>query len=99
MPRFRYTLEGIGQEVTTPQACQVRVSLSPHIISGHFRKLPETWNVSEQAKKHAEEFGLKLTDSYTFVRPHKRGEIHQMRTYRSRSAFELIFTTNTKVEV
>lgn len=92
IPRFRYTLEGIGQEIATPEARQVRVSLSPHIVSGHFRKLPDGWNVSEQAKAHAEEFGLNLADGYTFVRPHKRGEIYQMRTYRSRSAFELIFS-------
>ena len=98
IPRFKYTLEGVGQEISTPQARQVRVSLSPHIVSGHFRKLPENWKVSEQAKQHAEEFGLTLADGYTFVRPHKRGEIQQMRTYRSRSAFELIFTTDSDIQ-
>lgn len=95
LPRFQYALE-TGTEKSETEIKRVRVTLSPHIVSGHFRKLHEGWNASEQAKTHAEEFGLSLKDGYTFVRPHERGEIEQLRTYRSRSAFELIFATDPK---
>lgn len=89
IPRFQYDLSTYDGSKKVSR--EVRVTLSPHLVSGHFRKLPGDWKASDTAKDAAAEFGLTLTDGYTFVRPHERGEIEQMRTYRSRSAFELIF--------
>lgn len=90
IPRFQYDLNAY-QDRAKEVSHQTRVTLSPHLVSGHFRKLPADWKASDEAREHAREFGLTLTEGYTFVRPHERGEIEQMRTYRSRSAFELIF--------
>ena len=90
IPRFRYDLSNYADR---PRAIshQARVTLSPHLVSGHLRKLPDGWNVSEDAQQHAAEFGISLPDGHTFVRPHERGEIERLQNYRSRSAFELVF--------
>ena len=90
IPRFRYDLSNYADR---PRAIshQARVTLSPHLVSGHLRKLPDGWNVSDQAIQHAQEFGIHLQDGYTFVRPHERGEIERLQNYRSHSAFELVF--------
>ena len=90
IPRFRYDLSNYADR---PRAIshQARVTLSPHVVSGHLRKLPDGWNVSEQAQQHAAEFGIHLPNGHTFVRPHERGEIERLQNYRSRSAFELVF--------
>ena len=90
IPRFQYDLNAY-QDRAKQVSYETRVTLSPHLVSGHFRRLPADWKASDEAREHAKEFGLTLTEGYTFVRPHERGEIEQMRTYRSRSAFELIF--------
>lgn len=90
LPRVQYDLTAYqdrAREITR----DVRVTLSPHLVSGHIRRLPEGWNRSEEAEAAAAEFGIKLDDGQTFVRPHERGEVEQLRSYRSRSAFELIF--------
>lgn len=94
IPRFQYDLNAY-QDRAKQVSHETRVTLSPHLVSGHFRKLPADWKASDEAREHAKEFGLTLTEGYTFVRPHERGEIEQMRTYRSRSAFELIFGEKT----
>ena len=90
IPRVRYDLSNYAD---SPRAIshQARVTLSPHLVSGHLRKLPQGWNVSDQAIQHASEFGIHLPDGHTFVRPHERGEIERLQNYRSRSAFELVF--------
>ena len=96
LPRFRYTLDSnLSQSKISHE---VRVRLSPHLVSGHLRKLHEGHKSSEAALERAAEFGINVADGYTFVRPHKKGEIEQMRTYRSRSAFELIFSENLEKE-
>ena len=90
LPRFQYDLSAYQDKPRTVSHA-ARVTLSPHLVSGHLRNLPEDWKPSEDAKAAAEEFGISLGEGQTFVRPHKRGEIEQLRTYRSRSAFQLIF--------
>ena len=93
IPRFQYDLASYQNH---PRAIshQARVTLSPHLVSGHLRKLPDGWNRSEKALEHAAEFGIQVGEGQTFVRPHKRGEVEQLRTYRSRAALELIFKEN-----
>ena len=90
IPRFQYDL---SQYQTTKQVQhQARVTLSPHLVSGHIRRLPEGHQASDQAHDHANEFGIRFGDGETFVRPHERGEIEQLRNYRSRSAMLLLFS-------
>lgn len=90
LPRFQYNLAAYQDRPRTI-AQQTRVTLSPHLVSGHLRKLPDGWKRSDTAETTAKTFGITLGDGQTFVRPHERGEIEQLRTYRSRSAFKLIF--------
>lgn len=90
IPRFQYDLNAY-QSHPRKVSHEVRVTLSPHLVSGHLRKLPEGWKRSETAEKTATEFGIQLEDGQTFVKPYKKGEVEQMRTYRSRSALELLF--------
>lgn len=90
IPRVRYDLsayEGTDRKVSE----QVRVTLSPHLVSGHLRQLPKGHTASEKAKQNAAEYGVILAPGVTFVSPHEKGQVEQMRTYRSRSALELIF--------
>ena len=96
IPRFQYDLASY-QKHPRVVSTQARVTLSPHLVSGHLRRLPEGWERSEAAEAHAAEFGINLAAGQTFVRPHKRGEIEQLRTYRSRSALELIFAGGGEV--
>ena len=77
IPRFQYDLASYADRQRTV-AHQARITLSPHLVSGHLRKLPDGWKVSEQAKQHAAEFGIHLRDGHTFVRPHERGEIERL---------------------
>ena len=95
IPRFQYDLSAY-QKHPSAVSHQARVTLSPHLVSGHLRRLPEGWKRSASAEEHAAEFGIQVGEGQTFVRPHKRGEIEQLRTYRSRSALELIFATGPK---
>ena len=89
IPRFKYDLESYKVNKTIQH--QTRVTLSPHLVSGHIRQLPEGWNTGEQALENAEEFGITLSKGQTFVMPHERGQIEQLRTYRSRSAMQMLF--------
>lgn len=89
IPRFRYNLEQYTINKTVQY--QARVSLSPHLVSGHVRRLPEGQQASDAAISNAAEFGITVGGDITFVRPYEVGEIEQLRTYRSRSAFETIF--------
>lgn len=93
IPRFQYDLSVYQDKPQTEIQHEVRVTLSPHLVSGHIRNLPENWKASEEAKENAAEFGIHLQEGQTFVRPHERGEVEQLRTYRSRSAVELLFGT------
>lgn len=96
LPRVKYDLsayEGTDRKVSE----QVRETLSPHFVSGHLRLLPAGHRASAEAKQQAAEFGITLAPGYTFVRPHRKGEVERMRMYRSRSALELIFG-NTVLE-
>ena len=83
IPRFEYDLSVYQDKPDKKIQHEVRVTLSPHLVSGHLRRLPEDWKASEEAKENAAEFGIQLQDGQTFVRPHERGEIEQLRTYRS----------------
>ena len=89
IPRFKYDFD--TYKINKSVQHNIRVTLSPHLVSGHIRNLPNGWNTSEQAQDNAKEFGIKLTTGTTFVRPHKRGEIEQLRTYRSKSALKMLF--------
>ena len=89
IPRFQYNLQSYKVNKTIQH--QARVTLSPHLVSGHLRRLPEDWNVSDDAIKNAQEFGITLQEGFTFVRPHERGQIEQLRTYRSLSALKILF--------
>lgn len=89
IPRFQYNLESYKVNKTIQH--QTRVSLSPHLVSGHLRVLPEGWESSEKAQENATEFGITLKEGTTFVMPHQRGAIEQLRTYRSRSALQMLF--------
>ena len=90
VPRFQYDLSSYQ---TRPRAIshQARLTLSPHLVSGHLRTLPDGWKRSKEATQRAAEFGIHVGEEQTFVRPHKRGEVEQLRNYRSRSALALIF--------
>lgn len=92
IPRFQYNLESYKVNKTIQH--QTRITLSPHLVSGHIRHLPEGWERSEKAQENADQFGITLQDGQTFVMPHERGEIEQLRTYRSRSALEMLFGAN-----
>ena len=90
IPRGQYDLTAYKEndrEITK----QARAYLTPHVVSGHLRSLPDGWQRSKEAEAHAAEFGIHVPDGQTFVRPHERGEVERLRTYRSRSVFELIF--------
>lgn len=89
IPRFQYDLS-VYQTTKTVQH-QARVTLSPHLVSGHIRRLPAGHQASEEATSNAQEFGIKFGEGETFVRPHERGEIEHLRNYRSRSAMQLLF--------
>lgn len=89
LPRCAYQLA--TDRAQTQISREVRVRLSPHLVCGHLRKLQTGFNASVEALARAAEYGLQVGEGYTFVRPHRKGEIEQMRTYRSRSAFELLF--------
>ncbi len=89
IPRFSYNLS-VYQNTKKVQH-QARVTLSPHLVSGHIRRLPEGHQASDEATQNAQEFGIRFNDGKTFVKPHERGEIEQLRNYRSRSAMLLLF--------
>ena len=96
LPRVKYDLsayEGADRKISE----QVRVTLSPHLVSGHIRQLPEGHKASAESKEHAAEFGISLAPGCTFVRPHQKGASERLlNTYRSKSALELIFSTSEK---
>ena len=89
IPRFQYDLESYKVNKTIQH--QTRVTLSPHLVSGHIRQLPEGWEASETSLENAQEFGITLSKGQTFVIPHERGQIEQLRTYRSKSAMQMLF--------
>ena len=92
IPRFKYNLDAYNTQSKTAVEHNVRVTLSPALVSGHIRKLHKGWKTSEEAIENAQEFGIsKLAPGTTFVRPHSRGAIEQLRNYRSRSALQLLF--------
>ena len=92
IPRFRYNLDVYKDKPKTQVKHSVRVNLSPAFVSGHIRRLPEGYNPSEEAIGHAKEFGItRMEAGTTFVRPHERGEIDQLRAYRSHSAMQMLF--------
>ena len=92
IPRFKYNLDAYNTKTKTAVQHGVRVTLSPALVSGHIRKLPEGWKTSKEAIENANEFGIShIATGTTFVRPHKRGEIDQLRSYRSHSALQLLF--------
>lgn len=92
IPRFKYDLDAYDTQSKSAVTHNVRVTLSPALVSGHIRRLPEGWKTSKEAKENAEEFGISILEpGTTFVRPHERGEIEQLRNYRSRSALKLLF--------
>ena len=93
LPRFRYTHKAVVSR-SKRATHQARVSLSPHLVSGHLRRLVDGQMASEKAKAHASEFGITLVEGYTFVRPHQKGSSERLRTYRSKSALELIFNSS-----
>ena len=90
IPRFKYDLE--TYEVNKTIQHQTRAKLSPHLVSGHLRQLPNGWKVSPEATENAKDFGLTIPHGFTFVQPHQRGAIEQLRTYRSQSAFRMLFS-------
>ena len=99
IPRFKYNIDAYNTKSKTAVKHSVRVTLSPSLVSGHIRKLPEGWNTSDEARENATEFGItRLAPGTTFVRPHKRGEIEQLRNYRSHSALQLLFETGDNDE-
>lgn len=99
IPRFKYNIDAYDTKSKTEVKHSVRITLSPSLVSGHIRKLPEGWNTSDDAKENATEFGItRLAPGTTFVRPHKRGEIEQLRNYRSHSALQLLFETEANNE-
>ena len=92
LPRFQYDLE--KYKLTKTVQHQARVTLSPHLVSGHIRRLPDGHQASDAAVENAAEFGLTVGGDTTFVRPYEAGEIEQLRTYRSRSALQYLFGDN-----
>ena len=96
LPRFRYAPKAVVSR-SKRATQQARVSLSPHLVSGHIRRLVDGQMASEEAKGYAEDFGITLVEGYTFVRPHEKGASERLlRTYRSKSALELIFSSSEK---
>lgn len=92
LPRFRYNLDVYQDKPSTKVTETVRVNLSPAHVSGHIRRLPEGWSASDEAIENANEFGIiKMEEGTTFVKPHDRGAISQLRAYRSHSAMQLLF--------
>lgn len=91
IPRVSYALDADRSETEVSHG--VRVQLSPHLVSGHLRRLTEGRKASAEALERAGEYGIHVGEGQTFVRPYRKGEVEQMRTYRSRSAFELLFKT------
>ncbi|MFJ8531109.1 hypothetical protein [Bacillus sp. NPDC094106] len=51
-----------------------------YFVAGHLRKLPEGHSPSKEALEHAQEFGIELSEGYTFVRPYESGE-EKIRTH------------------
>ena len=95
IPRFQYNLSAYKTDKTV--AHQIRVTLSPHLVSGHVRRLQEGHKASDAAIANAAEFGIKVGGDITFVRPYEVGEIEQLRTYRSRSALQYLFGENNQL--
>lgn len=91
LPRFQIDLHSYKEQSARQIERTVRVEISPHWVSGHIRRLPDGHNVSPEASANATEFGFRLLEGETFVRPFERGAVEQLRTYRSRSAFKLLF--------
>ena len=89
IPRFQYDLS--KYQTTKTVQHQIRVTLSPHLVSGHIRRLPDGHKASDQAIANAAEFGITVGGETTFVMPHERGEIEQLSNYRSRSAIQMLF--------
>ena len=92
LPRFQYDLSKYRTTKTVQH--QIRVTLSPHLVSGHIRRLSDGHKASDQAIANAAEFGITVSGETTFVMPHERGEIEQLRNYRSRSALQYLFGEN-----
>ena len=67
IPRFRYDLASY-QKHPRSVSHQARVTLSPHLVSGHLRKLPDGWKPSEKQLDAASEFGITVSDG-TNLRP------------------------------
>ena len=55
----------------------------PHFVSGHLRK---ALKASKIQLVHAKRYGIVVPKGFTFVKPHRRGDEAQEKTYRSRSA-------------
>ena len=90
LARVRYT----NRSPTTDEresGC-IATERSPHAVKGHFRKA----QVASPAQQLlAQQYGIKLPEGFTFVRPHSRGgepsDHERERIYRSRSASLAIF--------
>jgi len=60
---------------------------APHFIVGHLRKALQA---SEQQIILARRHGVIVPEGFTFVRPHRRGDVAQQRIYRSRYALQCL---------
>ena len=69
----------------------VRIQIAPHSVIGHLRKLQEGHQASEYAIENASEYGLKLIGGYTFVKPYNVDKSEYTKTFRSKSALQLLY--------
>jgi len=79
LPRFSYNLNKYRDKQDKQIKRAVRVEISPHMVSGHVRQLPEGHEASDEARKNAEEFGFRLRKGETFVCPYEKGASEQFR--------------------
>ena len=82
LPRIRYVadIKHTGDELDL-------VKRRPHFVVGHLRRV---LNASEEQIQLARRYGITVPEGFTFVRPHKRGDMAVERIYRSRSALNCI---------
>jgi hypothetical protein len=87
LPRFRINLQQ-DVDIVDGDVLQRIVTLSPCHVSGHIRRCD---NPSQRQIDIARSLGINLPEGYTFVREYERGSAEQLRQYKSRSAFSLLF--------
>lgn len=86
LPRFRIDFD---RKVNDNNLEDKLIKLSPCHVSGHPRKCE---NPSEKQIELAEKFGVKLPPGFTYVREYdKSGSKEFVRSYKSRSAMQLIY--------